>query len=97
VQEGEREGKSLVDAMSDGRLEGMQTFDSELERLINADAIDREVGLSYSTNRTNLQLRLDTMGEPTAAMPSLKVMQAKAAAARKPGGPPSEMDGLLER
>jgi twitching motility protein PilT len=97
VQEGEREGKSLLDAMSDGRLEGMQTFDSELERLINADVIDRETGLSYSTNRTNLQLRLDTMGEPTAAMPSLKVMQAQAAAARKPAAPPSEMDGLLER
>ncbi len=95
VQEGEREGKSLLDAMSDGRLEGMQTFDSELERLINADVIDRETGLSYSTNRTNLQLRLDTMGEPTASMPSLKAMQA--AAARKPAPPPSEMDGLLER
>ena len=97
VQEGEREGKSLLDAMSDGRLEGMQTFDSELERLINADVIDRETGLSYSTNRTNLQLRLDTMGEPTASMPSLKVMQAQAAAARKPVAPPSELDGLLER
>jgi twitching motility protein PilT len=97
VQEGEREGKSLLDAMSDGRLEGMQTFDSELERLINADVVDREVGLSYSTNRTNLQLRLDTMGEPTASMPTLKAMQAQAAAARKPAPPPSEMDGLLER
>jgi len=99
VQEGEREGKSLVDAMSDGRLEGMQTFDGELERLINADAIDREVGLSYATNRTNLQLRLETMGEPTMAMPSLKAMQAqaKAATARKPAAPPSELDGLLER
>jgi twitching motility protein PilT len=96
VQEGEREGKSLLDAMSDGRLEGMQTFDSELERLINADVIDREVGLSYSTNRTNLQLRLDTMGESTAAMPTLKAMQAQAAG-RKPVAPPSELDGLLER
>ena len=83
--------------MGDGRLEGMQTFDSELERLINADVVDREVGLSYSTNRTNLQLRLDTMGEPTAAMPTLKAMQAQAAAARKAAAPPSEMDGLLER
>ncbi|PYQ11837.1 MAG: twitching motility protein [Acidobacteria bacterium] len=96
VQEGEREGKSLLDAMSDGRLEGMQTFDSELERLINANVIDREVGLSYATNRTNLQLRLDTMGEPTAQMPSLKA-QAKAAAARKPSAPASELDGLIER
>jgi twitching motility protein PilT len=96
VQEGEREGKSLLDAMSDGRLEGMQTFDGELERLINSDVIDREVGLSYSTNRTNLQLRLDTMGEPTAALPSLKAMQAQAGT-RKPAAPRSEMDELLER
>ena len=34
VQEGEREGKSLADAMADGALDGMQTFDGELERLI---------------------------------------------------------------
>jgi twitching motility protein PilT len=97
VQEGEREGKSLVDAMADGRLEGMQTFDSELERLINADAIDRDIGLSYSTNRTNLQLRLDTMGEPTAEMPTLRTAQAKSAGPRKPLTPPTEMDDLLER
>jgi hypothetical protein len=55
------------------------------------------VGLSYSTNRTNLQLRLDTMGEATAEMPSLKAAQAKATAARKAATPPSELDGLIER
>ena len=62
VQEGEREGKSLEDAMADGALDGMQTFDGELERLINAGVLDRETGLSYATNRTNLQLRLETQG-----------------------------------
>ena len=62
VQEGEREGKSLIDAMSDGALEGMQTFDGELEKLINAGVIDKETGLSYATNRTNLQLQLETQG-----------------------------------
>ena len=99
VQEGEREGKRILDAMDDGRLEGMQTFDGELERLINADVIDRETGLSYATNRTNLQLRLDTMGEPTAAIPSLKqaTVQARAATIHKPSPPASDMDGLLER
>ena len=65
VQEGEREGKSLSDAMADGALEGMQTFDGELEQLINAGVIDREVGLSYATNRTNLVLKLDTQGGDT--------------------------------
>jgi hypothetical protein len=48
--------------MEDGVLEGMQSFDHELERLINTGVIEREVGLSYATNRTNLQLRLDTQG-----------------------------------
>ena len=62
VAEGEREGKSLLDAMEDGVLEGMQSFDYELERLIHAGQLDRETALSYATNRTNLQLRLDTQG-----------------------------------
>jgi twitching motility protein PilT len=60
IQEGEREGKSLTDAIEDGGLEGMQSFDGELFRLIQTGEVDREVALSYSTNRTNLQLRLET-------------------------------------
>jgi len=31
--ESEREGRSLLDAIQDGSLEGMQSFDMELERL----------------------------------------------------------------
>ena len=49
VQEGEREGKSLSDAMADGALDGMQTFDGELERLIAEGVLDRETALSYAT------------------------------------------------
>jgi twitching motility protein PilT len=63
IQEGEREGKSLVDAMQDGALDGMQTFDQELERLIHAGVIEREVGLSYASNRTNLQLQLESQAD----------------------------------
>jgi hypothetical protein len=48
--------------MNDGVLEGMQSFDYELERLIGAGVVDRETALSYATNRTNLQLRLETQG-----------------------------------
>ncbi len=95
VQEGEREGKSLLDAMQDGALEGMQTFDGELERLIGTGLIEREVGLSYASNRTNLQLALDTQSagevpvQPAAPAPK---------AARKPApSPTSDLDGLLER
>jgi twitching motility protein PilT len=67
VAEGEREGKSLTDAMRDGALEGMQTFDGELEKLIYKGVVDREVALSYATNRTNLQLRLETGGSDVGA------------------------------
>jgi twitching motility protein PilT len=62
IQEGEREGKSLMDAIEDGGLDGMQSFDQELERCINSGELEREVALSYATNRMNLQIRLDTQG-----------------------------------
>ena len=71
VQEGEREGKSLLDAMEDGVLEGMQSFDWELERLIGAGVIDKDVALSYATNRTNLQLSSRRRAAPTSG-PSIK-------------------------
>jgi twitching motility protein PilT len=97
VQEGEREGKSLLDAMADGALEGMQTFDTELERLINAGLIDRETGLSYSTNRTNLQLRLDTQGTPDAPSPAPAPRAAPAARRAAAPAHESELDDLIER
>jgi twitching motility protein PilT len=85
VQEGEREGKSLVDAMEDGILEGMQSFDQELERLINEGIMDRETGLSYATNRTNLALRLDTQGKDVEAKTgSHKIAVAPSTPSRRP-------------
>jgi twitching motility protein PilT len=99
VQEGEREGKSLIDAMSDGALEGMQTFDGELEKLINAGIIDKETGLSYATNRTNLQLQLETQGGhdvPESITPSGKFAAAPSSG-RGAKSAPSELDDLIER
>jgi twitching motility protein PilT len=93
VQEGEREGKSLTDAMTDGVLEGMQTFDYEIERLINAGTIEPEVGLSYASNRANLQLRLATQG---AEAPAATKPRGPAPAAPKPS-PTDGFDDLIER
>jgi twitching motility protein PilT len=97
VQEGEREGKSLLDAMEDGVLEGMQTFDYVLEQLINNGLIDKELGLSYATNRTNLALRLETQGSGAtqeASAPAARPAPGRAA----PAAPPrSELDDLIER
>ncbi|MBW3565753.1 MAG: PilT/PilU family type 4a pilus ATPase [Acidobacteria bacterium] len=58
VMKGESEGRSLTDAMHDGSVDGMQTFDDELEKLWNNGVIDKDTALVYATNPTNLALRL---------------------------------------
>jgi twitching motility protein PilT len=58
IVKGESEGRSLTDAMHDGQVDGMQTFDDEIERLWNQGVISKETALAYATNPTNLALRL---------------------------------------
>ncbi len=58
IQKGEGEGKTLLDAMNDGTLDGMQTFDMELERCWREGTITKEIALSYATNTPNLALRM---------------------------------------
>jgi twitching motility protein PilT len=62
IEKGEREGKSLYDAMRDGDLEGMQVFDQVLERMIRSGLITVNDGLAYATNRQNLILQLSDFG-----------------------------------
>jgi twitching motility protein PilT len=65
LEKGEQEGRSLLDAMRDGELEGMQDFDTVIEKLIRAGVVDMETGLTYATNAGNLRLQLADMdGEP---------------------------------
>jgi len=58
VLKGENEGRSLTDAMHDGAVDGMQTFDDEIEKLWNDGIISKETALAYASNPTNLALRL---------------------------------------
>ena len=58
VEKGESEGKSLIDAMEQGDLEGMQTFDRVIEKLIREGVVTREMAMPYATNANNLLLRL---------------------------------------
>jgi len=58
IERGEREGKSLVDAMRDGVLDGMQHFDGELERLVRDGTISLSTALLYSTNAGDLRVQL---------------------------------------
>lgn len=58
IERGETEGKSLMDAMEQGDMEGMQTFDGEIEKLVRAGVVSKEDGLAYASNQGNLLLRL---------------------------------------
>src|SRR6267143_4303121 len=46
IERGEAEGKSLMDAMEQGEVEGMQTFDGQLEKMIRTGIVDFETGLT---------------------------------------------------
>jgi twitching motility protein PilT len=50
VEKGEREGRTLLDAIKSGSAEGMQTFDGEIAQLVKEHVVDFETGLTYATN-----------------------------------------------
>jgi len=58
IEKGEENGKSLLDAMRDGEIDGMQDFDTVIRRLIETEVIALEDGLSFATNQNNLLLQL---------------------------------------
>ena len=63
IEKGEKEGRSITDAMNDGALDGMQTFDKVLERYIRQGLVTKEVGLAYASNATNLALSISDLDE----------------------------------
>src|SRR5215210_6784814 len=69
ILKGESEGRSLIDAMHDGSIDGMQTFDDELEKLWEKEVISQDTALAYATNPTNLALRLVEGGLPDSPQP----------------------------
>ncbi|HEX9724897.1 MAG TPA: PilT/PilU family type 4a pilus ATPase [Vicinamibacteria bacterium] len=91
IQQGEREGKSLTDAMTDGALDGMQTFDGELERFVEEGALDAEEALTYATNPTNLRLRLASHAHASEAGEAEASQDAAAV------GSGSDMGDMIER
>ena len=66
IEAGEADGKSLLDAMRDGKLDGMQDFDTVIRDLIERGVVSLEDGLTFATNQNNLLLELKgvTGGEP---------------------------------
>jgi len=61
IEAGEIEGKSLLDAMRDGKLDGMQDFDTVIQGLIESNIVSLEDGLAFATNQNNLLLSLKGM------------------------------------
>jgi Tfp pilus assembly pilus retraction ATPase PilT len=50
IEKGERENRSLLDAIKDGASEGMQHFDGEIAQLVQDRVVDLETGLSFASN-----------------------------------------------
>ncbi|MGO8987061.1 MAG: type IV pilus twitching motility protein PilT [Terriglobales bacterium] len=54
VEQGERPGRTLLDAIKASESEGMQHFDSEIAKLVRAGLVDLETGLCFASNATVL-------------------------------------------
>ena len=63
IERGDSEGRSLLDAMRDGELDGMQYFDGEIEKLVRAGAISFSNAMLYATNAGNLRVQLVDVAE----------------------------------
>jgi twitching motility protein PilT len=92
IEKGETEGKTLLDAIRDGEIDGMQDFDSVIRKLIEKGSITMDDGLSFATNQNNLLLQLkglssteDYANQGTKVMPKPMV----------PPPPPENPDSVL--
>lgn len=81
IEKGESEGKTLLDAIRDGELDGMQDFDGVIKKLVEDKTITLEDGLSYATNQNNLLLQLkglssteDYLNQNNTTRPSVDAM-----------------------
>jgi len=70
IERGDSEGRSLLDAMRDGELDGMQSFDGEIEKLVRAGAISFSNAMLYATNPGNLRVQLVDIAEDETATPA---------------------------
>ena len=92
VEKGEQEGKTLVDAMHDGVLEGMQHYDMVIEKQIRDGVIDIETGLAYATNAGNMRLNLSDLLDET----QREIAKNEAAEASRIAGKDKKPEGGAE-
>jgi twitching motility protein PilT len=58
IEQGESQGKTLLQAIRDGKLDGMQDFDTVIRGFIERGLVTMEDGLTFATNQNNLLLTL---------------------------------------
>lgn len=59
VERGEQSGaKTLIDAMKDGAIDGMQTFDQVLEDMVRSHVVTVAEAISYASNPGNFSLSI---------------------------------------
>ena len=91
IEKGETEGKTLLDAIRDGEIDGMQDFDSVIRDMIEKKLISMDDGLSFATNQNNLLLQLkglsstEDYANPNKPMPKPVI----------PPPPPANPDSVL--
>ncbi len=68
LEQGDKEGRSLLDAMRDGELDGMQHFDGEIEKLVRAGVISFATAYLYATNPGNLRVQLADVADDDDSM-----------------------------
>ena len=54
IEQGERPGRTLLDAIKASENEGMQHFDGEIAKLVRSGLVDLETGLCFASNATVL-------------------------------------------
>jgi twitching motility protein PilT len=99
IEKGETEGKTLLDAIKDGELEGMQDFDTVIRKMIEDGQITLEDGLSYATNQNNLLLQLKGLSSTEDYVnndPRKRPVIEPIAPAMKPAANPSSVLDMLE-
>jgi twitching motility protein PilT len=68
IEKGDAEGRSLLDAMRDGELDGMQYFDGELEKLVRGGIVAAKTAYLYATNPGNLRVHLADVADEEESM-----------------------------
>jgi len=61
LEAGGAEGRGLLDAMRDSDLDGMQTFDGELQRLVHEGRVSVQTALTYASHPGDLRVALSDL------------------------------------